>query len=152
MSAPIPVVVCGNREVVGKPVAEGLKPEYEVTLFCLGAQATAAEIPYILKGVAPPTQSSHVGTGDFSRPPVAVLMGRAWDEADAASVKAAIESVGLPPGAAPVILRNDPSVPVAAQPPAPAYAEELLRRMRAALGRLVAGEKLEGPEEGIVWY
>ncbi|KAI6086902.1 hypothetical protein F4821DRAFT_119948 [Hypoxylon rubiginosum] len=152
MSAPIPVVVCGNREVVGKPVAEGLKPEYEVTLFCLGAQATAAEIPYILKGVAPPNQSSQVGTGDYSKRPVAVIMGRAWDEADAANVKAAVASVGLPEGAAPVILRCDTSVPVAAQPPAPAYAQELLRRMRAALGKLVRGEKLDGPEEGIVWY
>lgn len=77
-------------------------------------------------------------------------MGRAWDEADAANVKAAVASVGLPEGAAPVILRCDTSVPVAAQPPAPAYAQELLRRMRAALGKLVRGEKLDGPEEGIV--
>ncbi|KAI4860423.1 hypothetical protein F4820DRAFT_109273 [Hypoxylon rubiginosum] len=153
-SAPIPVVVCGKAEIVGKPVAEGLKPEYEVVLFCLGAQSTAAEVPYILQGVAPPTQSSQVGTGNYSSPPVAVIMGAAWDEADVALVKAAIRrsaEAGGTATAAPVILRNDTSVP-APQPPAPGYAEQLIRRMRLALGKLVRGEKLDGPEEGIVWY
>ncbi|KAI1774220.1 hypothetical protein F4818DRAFT_76667 [Hypoxylon cercidicola] len=151
-STPIPVVVCGKAEIVGKPVAEGLKPEYEVVLFCLGAQPTAAEVPHILKGVAPPSQSSQVGTGNYASPPVAVIMGAAWDAADVALVKAAIGRVSLPAGqAVPVILRNDTSVP-APQPPAPGYAEQLIRRMRLTLGKLVAGEKLDGPEEGIVWY
>ncbi|XXG99967.1 hypothetical protein Hte_006308 [Hypoxylon texense] len=150
-SAPIPVVVCGKAEIVGKPVAEGLKPEYEVVLFCLGAEPTAAEVPYILKGVAPPSQSSQVGTGNYSSPPVAVIMGAAWDAADVALVKAAIRQSAAAGAAAPVILRNDTGVP-APQPPAPGYAEQLIRRMRVTLGKLVDGEKLDGPEEGVVWY
>lgn len=79
-------------------------------------------------------------------------MGAAWDEADVALVKAAIRrsaEAGGTATAAPVILRNDTSVP-APQPPAPGYAEQLIRRMRLALGKLVRGEKLDGPEEGIV--
>ncbi|KAI0159872.1 hypothetical protein GGR52DRAFT_586469 [Hypoxylon sp. FL1284] len=148
---PIPVVVCGKAEIVGKPVAEGLKPDYEVVLFCLGAQATANEVPYILEGVAPPSQSSQVGTGNFGARPAAVVMGAAWDAADVSRVAAAIRGVGLPAGAAPVVLQNDTSVP-APQPPAPAYAEQLVRRIRVALDRLGRGDVLDGPEDGVVWY
>ncbi|KAI0834743.1 hypothetical protein F5Y06DRAFT_151064 [Hypoxylon sp. FL0890] len=150
-AAPIPVVVCGKVEKVGRVVVEGLKPEYEVILFCVGSQPTAAEVPYILRGTAPPTQSSYIGSGSYTRPPVAVLMGQAWDEAAVAEVKSAIQSVGLPRETSPVIMRNDTSIPTP-QPPAPEYTEQLLRRMRDTLGKLVAGEKLDSPEEGVVWY
>ncbi|KAI1097443.1 hypothetical protein F4804DRAFT_339190 [Jackrogersella minutella] len=149
--APIPVVVCGKAEIVGRPVVEGLKPEYDVILFCLGSKPTAAEVPYLLRGTAPPAQSSYIGSGVYSAPPVAVLMGAAWDAADVSLVKSAIEGVGLPPSAAPVVLRNDTSVQTP-DPPAPEYARQLIRRMRVALDKLVRGEKLEGPEEGVVWY
>ncbi|KAI1138558.1 hypothetical protein F5Y05DRAFT_43737 [Hypoxylon sp. FL0543] len=151
LAAPIPVVVCGKAENVGRVVVDGLKPEYEVVLFCLGSEPTAAEVPYILRGTAPPAQSSYIGTGNYAKPPVAVLMGQAWDEAAVAKVKSAIRGVGLRPDASPVIMRNDTSIPTP-QPPAPEYTEQLLRRMRDTLGKLVAGEKLDGPEEGVVWY
>ncbi|KAI1411903.1 hypothetical protein F5Y13DRAFT_52362 [Hypoxylon sp. FL1857] len=151
LAEPIPVVVCGKVENVGRVVVEGLKPEYDVVLFCLGSQPTAAELPYILRGTAPPTQSSYIGSGNYAKPPVAVLMGQAWDEAAVAQVKAAIQSVGLPRDVTPVIMRNDTSIPTP-QPPAPEYTAQLLRRMRETLGKLMAGEKLPGPEEGIVWY
>ncbi|OTB07884.1 hypothetical protein M426DRAFT_19816 [Hypoxylon sp. CI-4A] len=145
----IPVVICGKAEVVGKPVVEGLKPEYEVTLFCTGSKSTAAELPYILQGIAPPTQSSYIGTGLYSRPPVAVIMGIAWDEADVADVKAAIQQTAN--GARPVILRNDKRVS-APQPPSPEYAAQLTRRVRGVLDRFVRGEELDGPEDGVLWY
>ncbi|KAI2621601.1 hypothetical protein GGR54DRAFT_638936 [Hypoxylon sp. NC1633] len=148
---PIPVVVCGKAEIVGKPVIEGLKPEYEVILFCLGSQPTALELPFLLQGLAPPQQSSYIGSGNYSEQPRAVIMGAAWDEADVAQVKAAIDGAAAAATAPPVILRNDTSVP-APQPPAPEYAAQLIRRMRETLGRLVTGEKLDGPGEGVVWY
>ncbi|OTA94646.1 hypothetical protein M434DRAFT_394571 [Hypoxylon sp. CO27-5] len=151
LAAPIPVVVCGKVEKVGKVVVEGLKPEYEVILFCLGSQPTAAEVPYILRGTAPPTQSSYIGSGNYATPPVAVLMGQAWDEAAVAQVKTAIQGVGLPRKASPVVMRNDTSI-ATPPPPAPEYAVQLLRRMRETLGKLLAGEKLDGPEEGVIWY
>ncbi|KAI0378229.1 hypothetical protein F5Y04DRAFT_165396 [Hypomontagnella monticulosa] len=149
-SRPIPIVICGNKEIVGRPVVEGLKPEYEVILFCIGSQATAAEVPYILKGTAPPTQSSFIGSGNYSTPPVAVVMGRAWDAEDVALVHGALRSTPGTP-TPPVILRNDTSVP-APEPPAPEYAVQLIRRMRETLGKVVAGEELPGPGEGVVWY
>ncbi|KAL7624994.1 hypothetical protein AAE478_004208 [Parahypoxylon ruwenzoriense] len=152
MPPPIPVVVCGKAEIVGKPVIEGLKPEYEVILFCLGSDPTAAEVPWILKGQAPPVQSSYIGTGQYATPPAAIIMGAAWDAEDVAKVKAAVHS-----GAAaartkpPLILRNDTSVP-APPPPGPGYASQLIRRMRACLARVVRGDEVEGPEQGVVWY
>ncbi|OTA67169.1 hypothetical protein K449DRAFT_455307 [Hypoxylon sp. EC38] len=189
LAAPIPVVVCGKVEKVGKVVVEGLKPEYEVILFCLGSQPTAAEVPYksterqpkkhlethqfppfpfsnspssiplrqcanhhlpkVLRGTAPPTQSSYIGSGNYATPPVAVLMGQAWDEAAVAQVKTAIQGVGLPRNASPVVMRNDTSI-ATPPPPAPEYAVQLLRRMRETLGKLLAGEKLDGPEEGVI--
>ncbi|KAI0884238.1 uncharacterized protein GGS22DRAFT_20972 [Annulohypoxylon maeteangense] len=133
-STPIPVVLCGKAEVVGRQVVEGLKPEIDV-----------------LRGLAPPTQSSYIGSGLYATLPKAVIMGAAWDADDVALVKAAIESVGLPASAAPVILRNDTSVPTP-QPPAREYGEQLMRRIRSTVGKLVRGEKLSGPEEGVVWY
>ncbi|KAI1206270.1 uncharacterized protein F4807DRAFT_234489 [Annulohypoxylon truncatum] len=150
-SAPIPVVLCGKAEVVGRQVVEGLKPDIDVILFCQGSKPTAAEVPYILQGRAPPTQSSYIGSGTYATLPKAVIMGMAWNADDVALVKAAIESVGLPAGSAPVILRNDTSVPTP-QPPDPEYGVQLMRRIRLAVGKLVRGEKLHGPEEGVVWY
>lgn len=76
-------------------------------------------------------------------------MGQAWDEAAVAEVKTAIQGVGLPRGASPVVMRNDTSIPTP-PPPAPEYAVQLLRRMRETLGKLLAGEKLDGPEEGVI--
>ncbi|KAI1458924.1 hypothetical protein F4805DRAFT_456315 [Annulohypoxylon moriforme] len=150
-STPIPVVLCGKAEVVGRQVVEGLKPEIEVILFCQGSQPTAAEVPYILRGLAPPSQSSYIGSGAYSTLPKAVIMGAAWDADDVALVKAAIQSVSLPSGAAPIILRNDTSVPTP-QPPAPEYGQQLMRRIRSTMGKMARGEKVEGPEEGVVWY
>ncbi|KAI2466721.1 hypothetical protein F4781DRAFT_340383 [Annulohypoxylon bovei var. microspora] len=150
-STPVPIVVCGKAEIVGREVVEGLKPEYDVILFCQGSQPTATEVPYLLRGVAPPTQSSYIGSGTYKAPPVAVIMGAAWDAADVALVKSAIQSVGLPAGTAPVVLRNDTSIPVPF-PPAQGYSEQLNRRIRLTLSKLLRGEKVNGPEEGIVWY
>lgn len=78
-------------------------------------------------------------------------MGQAWDEAAVAQVKTAIQGAGLSRGASPVVMRNDTSIPTP-PPPAPEYAVQLLRRMRETLGKLLAGEKLDGPEEGVIWY
>ncbi|KAI1464512.1 uncharacterized protein F4812DRAFT_157417 [Daldinia caldariorum] len=165
-SKPIPIVVCGKAEIVGKMVIEGLKPEYEVILFCLGSKPTAAELPFILRGIPPPSPSSSLGTGSYSSTPYAVIMGAAWSAEDVASVKAAIDQNTMPPPfpsafvdtnpnpllRAPILLRNDTSRPTP-KPPSPEYAAQLVVRIRACLGTLLAGEKPAGPgEEGVVWY
>ncbi|KAI1801014.1 hypothetical protein F4811DRAFT_481261 [Daldinia bambusicola] len=169
ISRPIPIVVCGKAEIVGKMVIEGLKPEYEVILFCLGSKPTAAELPFILRGIPPPTPSSSIGSGSYSSIPYAVIMGAAWSADDVASVKAAIDQ-NMPPDTsetststntntngstrarAPMLLRNDTSRPTP-KPPSPEYAAQLVVRIRACLRKLLGGEKPDGPgEEGIVWY
>ncbi|KAI8966179.1 hypothetical protein F5Y11DRAFT_215100 [Daldinia sp. FL1419] len=150
---PIPIVVCGKAEIVGKMVVEGLKPEYEVILFCLGSKPTAAELPFILRGTTPPNQSSTIGTGLYSTTPYAVIMGAAWSADDVDDVKAAIYG-NMPSDlsvTAPILLRNDTSIPTP-KPPSPEYAAQLVRRIRACLGRLQDGEKVDSPGEGIVWY
>ncbi|KAI0848564.1 hypothetical protein F5Y00DRAFT_237765 [Daldinia vernicosa] len=153
LSRPIPIVVCGKAEIVGKMVVEGLKPEYEVILFCLGSKPTAAELPFILRGNVPPAQSSTIGTGSYSTTPYAVIMGAAWSADDVADVKAAIDG-NMPPDSsvpAPILLRNDTSIPTP-KPPSPEYAAQLVQRIRACLGKIESGMKPNGLENGIVWY
>ncbi|OTB18758.1 hypothetical protein K445DRAFT_19363 [Daldinia sp. EC12] len=156
-SRPIPIVVCGKAEIVGKMVIEGLKPEYEVILFCLGSKPTAAELPFILHGTPPPSQSSSIGTNSFSTIPYAVIMGAAWSAQDVADVKSAIYQNMPPdvdasaPAPAPVLLRNDITKPTP-KPPSPEYAAQLVARIRSCLGKLQGGEKPDGPDEGVVWY
>ncbi|KAI1398250.1 hypothetical protein F4819DRAFT_39897 [Hypoxylon fuscum] len=151
-SKPPTVIVCGREENVGKMVVKGLMPDYEVILFCKGAEHTVSEIPYALRNEAPPEQSSYIGSNDFGRAPIAVIMGAAWDAADCVRVRDAVAAASGSAGAGrPLVLRNDTSVP-APTPPAPEYGQQLVRRIKATLGRVAEGEKLDGPEEGIVWY
>ncbi|KAJ1329087.1 hypothetical protein MN608_05818 [Microdochium nivale] len=156
---PIPVVVCGAREAIGQVVIEGLKPEYEVVLFCLGAQALATELPQLLS--SPDTfapVSSTIGSGAFSasRPPRAVCFGGVWGVEDVALVQDSLllhqgaggdssSSRSIPPEVLRdlVLLRNDPR----RQPPqtgegavvmgTPAYSAQIIRRLRTELGKLV---------------
>ncbi|KAK7754182.1 hypothetical protein SLS62_003759 [Diatrype stigma] len=70
---PLPIILCGKTEQIGRRVAEILRPEYEVIHFTLGIEAAAAEIKHVLAGRDPDTQSKNsVGTSDYSKPPRAV--------------------------------------------------------------------------------
>ncbi|KXJ92708.1 hypothetical protein Micbo1qcDRAFT_232424 [Microdochium bolleyi] len=175
-SAPMPVVICGAHEAIGQVVIAGLKPEYEVILFCVGAKALAEELPLLLSspGTFAPI-SSTIGSGNFSadRPPRAVCFGGLWGPEDIALVQAALhqqqqqQAQPIPPDVLGqlALLRNNPD----RQPPtegpgavvlgSPAYSAQIIQRLRRELAKLAAAPGAEGKAqlegagtEGVYWY
>ncbi|KAH7032976.1 uncharacterized protein B0I36DRAFT_382939 [Microdochium trichocladiopsis] len=168
-AAPMPVVTCGAHEAVGKAVIAGLKPEYEVILFCQGATALAKELPLLLSSPATFTpESSTIGSGNFSSPPRAVIFGGAWGPEDIAQVQGALAAAAASGGGGGgggaeattigqlldelVILRNDTGIKpapvtqpdgtvVPVVPGSPEYSEHVTGRVRAALGKLASEGK-----------
>ncbi|KAJ6190238.1 hypothetical protein N7519_000259 [Penicillium mononematosum] len=64
---------------MGKSISQHLLPEYEVIHFMLSYEAAEAELPYLLAGREPQSQSpNEIGTHDYSRPPRAVIFGRGY--------------------------------------------------------------------------
>ena len=107
----------------------------------LSAETGANDIPMILDGkVLPATDPPNLGSGDYSKSPVAVVMGRGYDEAqiklmrDACKDKRGINW-----------LRADISVPL---PEAgPAYSNHIVSRVKACLDGLAEKGELYG--EGV---
>ncbi|KAJ5825642.1 hypothetical protein N7474_002780 [Penicillium riverlandense] len=90
---PLPVVLCGKTTKIGKPVSQLLQPEYEgsykshngptVIHFIQSFEAAKAELPLLLAGRDPQVSEVNdegVGTHNYSQPPRAVILGRAFDE------------------------------------------------------------------------
>lgn len=107
---PIPILTTGRTEAIGRQVTSLMKPEYEgewsllipFPLFysvCLGrltqahvvihftfASSIMDELPYLLKGGVPPNPSSTLGSGNWSSPPQALLIGGAYQDKDVEEV------------------------------------------------------------------
>ncbi|KAJ5460668.1 uncharacterized protein N7458_002220 [Penicillium daleae] len=79
LSSPVPVILCGRRAEIGKPVAELLVPEFEVIHFITTNEAALSDIPRLLKGEKPQSpDDSGVGTQNYSQVPRAVIFGRGY--------------------------------------------------------------------------
>jgi hypothetical protein len=100
LSSPVPVILCGRRAEIGKPVAELLVPEFEGTYntkptpaveevhkvlttlvihFITTNEAALSDIPRLLKGEKPQSpDDSGVGTQNYSQVPRAVIFGRGY--------------------------------------------------------------------------
>ncbi|KAI1386226.1 uncharacterized protein F4822DRAFT_431098 [Hypoxylon trugodes] len=76
-----PVILCGKTEEIGRGVVAGLKPEYEVIHFVMSPESGAAQIPAILKGDQSPAADSALGSKDYSKPPIAIILGGAFNDA-----------------------------------------------------------------------
>lgn len=74
-----------------------------------------------------------------------MVFGGAWTEGDVAVVQRAL---GGAEGV--VMMRKDGSRP--GPPPGPEYGAHIVGRVKSALGRVVDGEEVDGPGEGVVWY
>ena len=117
----------------------------------MGTDATIAEIPAILRGQTPSSPSSTLGSGDYSRRPVAVILGGGYtDVFDQVheGVEAAFSPEGRSSGVA--WLRFDPDKPM--PPLGPEYAAQALRRLRDTLAGLVEGGKLGNGETAVYQY
>ncbi|KAF7319395.1 hypothetical protein HMN09_00277500 [Mycena chlorophos] len=144
---PAPVIVCGGSESVGRVVVENLKPEFEVIHFILTPETGKVQIPAILRGDSDPSgspasQSSNdsvLGTKNYSKKPIAVIIGGAYDDAGVETMLEAARGIHPIPW-----LRADRGV--AMPPMGPEYAVAMAKRIRNKFAQLEQdGElKVEG--------
>ncbi|KAK5626619.1 hypothetical protein RRF57_002334 [Xylaria bambusicola] len=92
LTSPIPIVLIGIHTEIGRPVAE-------IVRFIQTYEAAQADLPYLLRGEAPPNAPTNsVGSGDYSRPAHAVLFGRGFTQQQAEMLYAQhAASVASPP-------------------------------------------------------
>ncbi|KAK7422771.1 hypothetical protein QQZ08_009396 [Neonectria magnoliae] len=145
MTSPIPIILCGKTEQIGKGVIAGLQPEYEVAHFILSSEAGVKELPHILRGITPEEKSSSIGSGNLDRGVKAIVLGGAFDDEGITLMKEAAPQVNKV-----VWLRQDTAKP--APPLGPEYGKEMVRRVKETLGELQGSGKLNNNEEGVFWY
>ena len=140
MASPAPVVICGKSAEVFTSVQKHLAPEFEgssspaaptraqlsnlaVIHSILSVQAGVKEIPILLAGgtlLSPP--ATFLGTGNYSRPPVAVIMGAGFDDAAFAEMREASLGVSSVPWIRPdVAVTEADGVDPRGDPDYPAY-------------------------------
>lgn len=101
------------------------------------------QIPAILKGDQQPPSDSSLGSKDYSKPPVAVILGAAFDDQGTEVMMKAAAGIKPIPW-----LRPDVSRP--APPLAPEYGKALVARIKALLAQLEKEGKMN--EEKVHWY
>ncbi|KAK7740828.1 hypothetical protein SLS62_011013 [Diatrype stigma] len=138
-----PVILCGKTEQIGRGVVAALKPEYDVIHFVLTPEAGIAQIPAILRGEQPPPSESTLGSKDYSKTPIAVILGGAYDDTDTERMMKA--STGIKPIP---WLRPDLSKPT--PPPGPEYGKAMVARIKELIPQLEQEGKMN--EEKVQWY
>ncbi|KAI0449566.1 hypothetical protein F5B21DRAFT_509062 [Xylaria acuta] len=93
---PIPIVLVGIHTEIGEPVAEGLRPDFDVIRFIQTFSAAQSDLPHLLRGSAPPDAATNtVGSADYSRGGArAVLFGRGFSQRQAEELYAANKDQG----------------------------------------------------------
>ncbi|KAL5345050.1 hypothetical protein ACLOAV_010003 [Pseudogymnoascus australis] len=104
---------------------DNFQPEYEVIHVIFSAAAGALDIPMLLRGeILSPSDQHNLGTKNYSKAPVAVILGRMYDDANFAEMREACKGRSNVPW-----LRQDPSKP---EPPlGNGFAEVMVERMKA---------------------
>ncbi|KAI1349195.1 hypothetical protein F5Y01DRAFT_192085 [Xylaria sp. FL0043] len=138
-----PVILCGKTEQIGQGVIANLKPEYEVIHFVLTPEAGAVQIPAILRGHQSPPSDSALGSKDYSKTPVAVILGGGYDDAGIEVIMNASKGIKPIPW-----LRPDLSIP--APPLGPEYGKAMVARVKEVLAQLSEDGKMDTEE--IHWY
>ncbi|KAI0503226.1 hypothetical protein F5B22DRAFT_560747 [Xylaria bambusicola] len=84
LPSPVPIVLIGIHTEIGRSVAEALRPDWDIVRFIQTYEAAQADLPYLLKGEAPPAAPTNsVGSGNYSQPARAVLFGRGFTQQQA---------------------------------------------------------------------
>ncbi|KAI0441065.1 hypothetical protein F4803DRAFT_552481 [Xylaria telfairii] len=138
-----PVIVCGKTEGIGRVVIAGLKPEYDVIHFVPTRESGVVQIPAILKGEQSPPSDSTLGSKDYSKPPVAIILGGGYDDAEFDAIKKASEGIKPLPW-----LRPDLTKP--APPLGPEYGKAMVARVKELLVQLENEGKMN--EDEVQWY
>jgi hypothetical protein len=133
--------------IESKSEAQLLKPNYIVIHFILTPEAGASQIPSILAGEqTPPPSDSALGSKDYSRPPIAIVMGGGYDDAGMELMRNA--SKGNTNSRPVPWLRADLTKP--APPLGPEYGKAMVARVKEVLARLESEGKLG--EDEVYWY
>ncbi|RSM11820.1 hypothetical protein CDV31_006588 [Fusarium ambrosium] len=150
-AGPIPIILCGKTEGIGRAVVASLKPEIEVIHFVLAGESGQAIIPPLLAGQSPPShpETSTIGSGNYSQIPRAILLGGAFDEATIAPLRDVVKATSG--------TRNIPWVLQDLTLPAPPvgtaeYSALMTKRSKDALLKLEQEGKLDGNHDGTEWY
>ncbi|KAI0203360.1 hypothetical protein F4808DRAFT_418427 [Astrocystis sublimbata] len=118
---PIPIILIGASQEVGRKVTESFKSHFEVIQFMDSFPKAQENLPSILAGKGPKTPSDNdIGTHDYSKTPRAVIFGRRYNQEQVKELN------GLCSGteSAPVAwITGDPAVEPPAQP-GPDYASK----------------------------
>lgn len=162
MDGPLPVVLCGKTEQIGAGVIAHLKPEFEgsqpflkplhplhpadraVTHFVLTADGGKAQIPAILRGDKDVPTDSSLGSRNFEKTPVAILLGAGYDDEAVENMREAAKGTKNVPW-----LRPDVTKP--APPLGPEYGKALVARIKDTIRNLADQGKLED-NGAVVWY
>ncbi|RYC53934.1 hypothetical protein CHU98_g12276 [Xylaria longipes] len=139
----VPVILCGKTEQIGQGVIAGLKPEYDVIYFVMTPESGVIQIPAILKGDQSPASDSALGSKDYSRPPVAIILGGGYNGADADVMRKASEGIKPLPW-----LRPDLTKP--APPLGPEYGKAMVARVKELLSQLEKEGKMN--DDQVHWY
>ncbi|KAI3394956.1 hypothetical protein diail_2063 [Diaporthe ilicicola] len=148
---PIPILVTGRTEAIGRMVIANMKPEYEVIHFTLST-SIMDELPFLLTGKVPPNPSSTLGSGNWSSPPRALLIGGAYQDKD---VEEVIKLAKSTDGAVEIPWLRVDNTKMQTPPPEPteeqaaAYGKAIVRRMKEGLGRLKEEGKLGQGNGGV---
>ncbi|GAM91368.1 hypothetical protein ANO11243_094170 [Dothideomycetidae sp. 11243] len=82
MAGSTPIITCGDHKPDAIGVHAGMKSEYEVIYAAFSLPETFDELPQILAGTPPAALTLHtqVASNDFSRHPVAIIVGGGYDD------------------------------------------------------------------------
>ncbi|AEO68584.1 uncharacterized protein THITE_2118145 [Thermothielavioides terrestris NRRL 8126] len=139
-----PVILCGRTEAIGSGVIADLKPEFDVIHFIMNQEAGATQIPAILRGEQEVETQSALGSHDYSKKPVAVILGGGYDDAAIEVMMRAAAGIHPIPW-----LRPDLTIPAPAVS-SPGYGKALVERIKVVLAQLEKDGKMH--DEKVVLY
>ncbi|KAK7977911.1 hypothetical protein PG996_003962 [Apiospora saccharicola] len=160
---PIPIIVCCKTEQIGAGMIQSLKPEYDVVHFILNAENASREISSILRGEAPSTPNSHLGSrrygmGEALRPR-AIVSGGAHEDGIIERIGEELQRLLLHTQASPPTAPIRTKVPflkanqTATMPPlGPEYGKKIVQRVKACLQKLEEEGKFDGTHGGVYLY
>ncbi|KAJ4409643.1 hypothetical protein N0V91_002564 [Didymella pomorum] len=145
MPTPHPVILCGKTEAIGAVVIENLQPEFETIEFIQTVSGGRTLIPALLRGEKPSSSPSTLGTKNYAKPPIAVILGAAFDDRGIAELREAANVQG-----AKDVPWLRPDTSKATPPPGPLYGKAMVERIKERV------KELEGRGElgrgGVVWF
>ncbi|KAJ4325478.1 hypothetical protein N0V94_000621 [Neodidymelliopsis sp. IMI 364377] len=144
MAHPHPVVLCGKTEAIGAVVIENLKPEFEVIQFVQSVEVGKQQIPALLRGEKPDSHGSTLGSKNYEKTPVAVLLGAAFNDHDIEELREAANGTKSVPWLRPDATKRTP-------PPGPEYGKAMVARIKERVKELEERGELEGNGH-VVWF